>query len=137
MNTDMLKNRSLDLHSLKLPSLFTLLLLFLIGCSAFYSKSNYIEDFTSFVQETKDNCAKYTEEDWVNADEQYDKYTVELYEKFKLELTSEDKLTIGKLQGSYTVLKVKKGANELLEQGKDLLNQAEGIVDEVIDTTNK
>lgn len=136
MNRNIFKNNSLDLHILKPISIF-ILIVFLIGCSAFYSKSNYIEDFTSFVKETKDNCAKYTEDDWVNADKQYDKYTGELYEKFKLELTSEDKLAIGKLQGAYTVLKVKKGANELLEQGKDLLNQAEGIVDEVLDTTNK
>ena len=136
MNRNILKNQLLIRHILKPISILTLLL-FLMGCSAFDSKTNYIEDFSSFVQETKDNCAKYTETDWAYADKQYDKYTVEQYEKFKLKLTSEEIESIGKLKGVYTALKIKKGANELLEQGKDAINQAKGIVDELLDTINK
>jgi hypothetical protein len=113
------------------------LLFFLACCNAFYSKSNYIEDFTAFVQETKSNCSNYTEEDWITADAQFDIYAVQDYEKFKQDLTSEEKFIIGKLKGSYTLLKLKKGASDFLEETKDVLDQAGGFIEGITDSTNK
>lgn len=113
------------------------LILLMISCGAFYTKDNYIEDFRSFVKDVKDNCTTYSETDWADIDKQYDKFAVDYYEKFKPELSSDEKLSINKLKGAYAVLKVKKGANELFDQAKDLLNQAKGVLDSTIETIKK
>ncbi|MBV5313646.1 MAG: hypothetical protein JZU47_10145 [Prolixibacteraceae bacterium] len=112
-------------------------ILLLIGCSVFYTKNNYIHDFNSFIKDVKENYANYSESDWIRVDKQYTKYTGELYEKFKPELTTEEMLTIGKLKGTYTALKVKKGANELFDQAKEMINQAKEVLDSTVETINK
>ena len=68
------------------------------GCSYFYTKDKYIENFSAFVSDVKANCASYSEEDWINADNQFDIYAVQDYEKFQQKLTIEEKFTNGKIK---------------------------------------
>ncbi len=68
------------------------------SCSYFYTKDKYIEDFSAFVNDVKANCASFSEEDWINADNQFDIFAVQNYEKFQQELTSEEKFTNGKMK---------------------------------------
>jgi hypothetical protein len=112
------------------------LLLFLIGCTA-YTKANYIQDFSSFVTNAKDNCNKYSEANWSNSDHDYENFAVVQYEKFLPELSFEEKITIGKLKATYTALKVKKGANELFDSAKEMLNKAESLIDSSMKKFNK
>lgn len=107
-------------------------LLFFNSCE-FQTKDNYIKNFSDFIQNVKSGSPNFTEEDWVSADLQFNKYTVEQYDKFKPELTEMDIETIGKLKGVYQVIKFKKAAKEAMKDAKDLIYQAQGAVEEVID----
>lgn len=120
-------------------NLITFLISFslIVSCSAFYSKDKYVKDFAIFVNDVKDNCASFTEEQWTKADLEFFEFTVQKYGKFESELTDEDKHVIGKLKGIYNFLKAKKEVNKLSEQAKDLLYQTEGVLKEVMDSTNK
>lgn len=116
--------------------LFILLaILLFVGCS--YTKENYLNDFISFVEDVKTNSSSYSEADWLDIDKQHDKYAGEQYEKFKAKLTTEEMLTIGKLKGTYTALKVKKSANEIFDQAKDMIKQAKEVLDSTDDNINK
>lgn len=135
MNLNMLNKRSLLFILIKASFGIVLILLFL-NCGS-YSKNNYLNDFGIFVNETKDNSAKYSEKDWTDADQQYNEFAVVQYEKFLPELSIEDKITIGKLKTIYTALKVKKGANGLFDSAKEIFNKAESLIDSSMKKINK
>ena len=122
-------------HVNKYSSFMLLTLLFTLVSCAPFTKEKYIEDLRSFVGETKESYVNYSDKDWDKADEQFNQLTVEQYNKIKQNLTDEDKVTIGKLKGVYVALKLKKGAKTLMDQAKDILNQAQGAIEEVLDTT--
>ena len=136
MSTDLFKHRPSVNSFLKSFVGYNLVLL-MISCSVFATKDNYIKDFSSFINDVKGSCANYSEADWTNADKQYKEFANDKYEKFKTKLTTEDELTIIKLKGTYAAFKVKKGAGELFDQAKELLNQAGEVLDSKIKTTNK
>lgn len=102
----------------------------------FYSKEDYLKDFESFVDKTKNNCKDYDKEDWVKADQQYSEYAVTLFKKFELELTTEENAAVNKLKGRYLYLKTKEEADNFLDKAKNVLDQAEGIIEELTDTSN-
>jgi capsular polysaccharide biosynthesis protein len=124
----------------KIIRLFIIFLTFIIiptSCTFFYSKDNYIKDFSIFIQDVKTKSPTYTEKDWADADLQFENFTVKQYEQFKTELSENDKETIGKLKGSYYVYKFKKETKDAIEQTKDLIYQAKGVLEEAIDTLKK
>ncbi len=99
-------------------------LICLIGCSIFYSKENYLKDFKSFIAELKENYSEYSESDWSSADKQYIEFTEVLYEKFKNEFSSEEKMEVNKLKGAYVTLKLNKNIKDMIEQGTGLIEGA-------------
>jgi hypothetical protein len=110
----------------------TLTLLYLmISCEVLYSKGNYIEDFSSFVTDVKENCVNYSDEDWAKAEEKFTKYTVEEFGKFKQKLTDQEKEKISKLKGVYNLLKIEKAGKDFMDQTKDVINQVKGIIEEL------
>ncbi len=112
-------------------------LIFIAGCGVSYDKDDYIREFKQFVDEVKIGYKSYTVADWQIADEKYEQYSVQEYEIFSDDLTGEDMGIIGKLKATYAVIKLKKGANDLIEQSKDLLDHAGGFIEGIADTTNK
>jgi hypothetical protein len=115
----------------------TIVILFLSGCSVFYSKDNYINDFKVFVDSVEKDYRGYTEADWAEKDKIYLKYSVEYYEKYKDKLTEEDKYVLGKIKGSYNMLKLKKEAKDIIDQTKDVLDQTKGFIDGAVEKLNK
>jgi hypothetical protein len=113
-----------------------ILLLLMISCSFFETKEDYIQDFTSFINDVKASCTNYTNEDWLETDDVYEQFATNKYEKFKAEFTSIDEITIVKLKGTYTALKVRKGTGELFDQAKDIIDQAGDELDSTFETLN-
>ena len=56
------------------------------GCSD--SKESYVKDFKKFIEKVEAAGSDYTEEDWKKADEKFETFTGDRYEKFSSELTS-------------------------------------------------
>ncbi len=108
----------------KLILAFIYLVVIQIGCGIFYSKEKYIKDFKSFIIETKENCSEYEKSDWKISDEQYNKFTVELYEKFKDDLSEDEKREIYKLKGAYSTLKMKSNIKEIIDQASGFIEGA-------------
>ena len=85
-----------------------------------------------------------------DAEQQKEEITQEDYDELELKMeelkkdldvnrknySDEQIKEIGKLQGRYTVLIVKKGLIDFKESVKDLGNQMEGILEGITDTTN-
>lgn len=114
---------------------YTLILaIFLIAfssCKEAIFKEQYVGNFENFVEELRKNHVKYTEEDWNKAEEQYKFYSETEYEKFKNDLTVEQKSKVNTLKGNYFGIYAKHKAGELGNEFKDLLQQAEGVLNEI------
>lgn len=112
----------------KMMILSVLISLF-VSCQMFYSKENYLNDFTEFVEAVKIDNSEYSEEDWDNAEVEYNLFAEEKYLEFEDELTTQERFKIGKLKGIYMALKFKKDAKDVGDQVKEALEQAEGILE--------
>jgi hypothetical protein len=101
------------------PLLLVVALVLLYSCGWLPTKENYINDFTLFLNEVKLNHKGYTAEDWAAMDEQYEVYATEKFEKYKDELTTEERDLISKLKGQYTAYKTPHEMDEAIDDFKD------------------
>ena len=102
-------------------------LIHLFGCASYNSKEKYLADFQKFIEKVSTDHITYTEDDWNNAEAEYQKYAVVYYEKYKESLTTDEKYNIIELITTFKALKVK----------KEILEKADGIIDDIIETINK
>ena len=81
------------------------------GCSD--SKESYVKDFKKFIEKVEAAGSDYTEEDWKKADEKFETFTGDRYEKFSSELT------IDELKATYATRRglsnLKNGVDKLLD----------------------
>lgn len=110
------------------------LVLLLLSCSL--PKERYLSHFDSFVSELETNYETMSEEEWLVAEERYDIFVTENFEEVESELSNEDKLQIGKLKGRFLTIKVKRASKSLMKDASEVINDAKGIVDEIIESLN-
>lgn len=118
-----------DTHLPGLRRTLLLLILFLVmlsSCMAPISKEAYLRGFERFVKEVEQNSRKFTDKDWEWANERYSLYSVDYYEKFRQELTFDEKVKVNLLKGRYLARRGNIGqalreefSKELEQAGKD------------------
>lgn len=81
-----------------------------------WSKEAYFEDFKSFMEEVRKNHDHYTEEDWREADEKYDKFSGEWYDDWEDEMTLKEKMIVSGYDGEYYLYKG-------LDKGKEMMQK--------------
>ena len=117
------------------PLILVFAVLLLYSCGCLPTKENYINDFTLFINEVQLDHKKYTEEDWAAMDVQYEVYATEKYEKYKDDLTSEERELIGNLKGQYNGYKTPYEINETIEDIKDAVKEgvqeAKGFIEAI------
>ena len=79
------------------------------GCSD--SKESYVKDFKKFIEKVEAAGSDYTEEDWKKADEKFETFTGDRYEKFSSELTIDEQVEITRRGLS----NLKNGVDKLLD----------------------
>jgi uncharacterized protein YxeA len=128
-------NKNQTKSKLHLITGLLLAVLIVVSCT-FYSKEDYLKDFASFVTEIEQNYKTYSDEDWSVKDQEYEEYTGESYNKFKAELTGDEKKQVGKLKAKYNTVKVKHKAEKIIDNVSDGINQLQGVVEGVIEAIN-
>jgi len=127
-----LTNKAYLRHTVFLITLLT------ISCSSFNTKENYLTDFTAFVADVEKNYVSYTSADWELKDAEFKQYTEDKLEEHRDTFTKEDKEAIGKLVGSYSVVRAKgygKQFKDGLNDAKDFLKGfLEGLTDDNADS---
>ena len=71
------------------------------------SKNSFLTHLEKTVDEAVENGKEMTEEQWINKDKELEKLMDECYEKFKNELTSEEKKIIFKKSAKYVYVRQK------------------------------
>jgi hypothetical protein len=100
----------------KITILFFLALI--ISCSP-QSKESYLENYKEFISDIGNENNEYTEEELIEMDEEYEKYSVELYEQFQEDLTLQEKILLAKYSVQYNLFKLKEDSSVLM----DLFNE--------------
>jgi len=109
-------------------------ILIAISCNNVQYKLDSAEAEIEYAEQNKEDM---TAKDWAALEKKMQELESDL-ELNREKYTDEQKKEIGKLQGRYFALAVKKGINDFQESLKDLGNQAEGFIEGIkSDTNNK
>jgi uncharacterized protein YceK len=111
--------------------LITGLLIALSGCNNVQSKLDSAEKEIEYAEQNK---KEMTEKDWSALEKRMKELESDL-EQNRDKYTDEQVKELGRLQGRYFAIAVKKGMNDFQESVKDLGNQMEGFIEGLTDTT--
>ena len=104
----------------------------LSGCNKVQSRLDSAEKEIEYAEQNK---IEMTEKDWSTLEKTMKELEIDL-EQNREKYTDEQIKEIGKLQGRYFAIAVKKGLNDFQESVKDLGNQMDGFIEGITDTTN-
>lgn len=110
-----------------------LLFLSVTSCNVPMSKDAYVKGFAKFVDEVEAQGATYTLKDWEKAEDTFEKYTEDYYERFADKLTPEDQKALGRSAAKYAKVRMAgqlKGLSEDIENGANFM---QGFAEEVGD----
>ncbi len=97
------------------------------ACMVPANKDSYLENFEQFIRDVEKNGEKFTHSDWKWANKKFTRYTGEFYDKFRDELTMEEKIEVTMLKGRYLAAKgtsqIGRVIQENLEEGIDNLGK--------------
>ena len=124
----------------KVVLIFIALLAF--SCSFFDNKNTYIEDYSEFINEVSISGENFSDKQWSDSDSLYLLYSTNYYEKYKTELTKNERNTVNQLTGEYIALRavsVGKGiVSDIEDFGIQMESMIEAVLNELeIDSTKK
>lgn len=101
------------------------------SCNVPMSKDGYVNGFVAFVEEVEANGSNYTLKEWEKADDRFENYTEDYYERFADKLTPADQKTLGRCAAKYAKARAAsalKGLSDDIEEGANFM---EGYADEL------
>ena len=131
----MIKSYLSRLHSYShlTTAFYTAAVLFIVtSCNFVYSKENYLKDFDQFVTQVETEYTQFTTLDWKNTDLKYTKFTSELYQEVRTQLSSEDQQQIGRLKARYEKIKFIFNIKNALDDIKNTSDQVKGAIEEFV-----
>jgi uncharacterized protein YoxC len=113
----------------------TLLLVIFIAFSACNNIQSRLDRAEKEIEHAEKNKDAMTDKNWSELEKKMQDLESDL-EHNRAKYTDEQVKEIGKLQGRYFAIAVKKGINDFQESVKDLGNQMEGFIEGITDSTN-
>lgn len=104
----------------------------LSGCNNVQSRLEKAEKAIEYAEQNKEDM---TEKDWSALEKKMGELEIDLVQN-REEYTDEQVKEIGKLQGRYFAVTVKKGINDFQESLKDIGNQMDGFIEGIKSNTN-
>ena len=97
-------------------------------------KQRAIDNLSDLVEKVEKNASEYTEEDWVEVNQQYDKLIAEID---KYEYTGKESERISKLKGKYVGIKarntISKFVDDIDKTAKEVKGAIEGFTEGLTD----
>lgn len=109
---------------------FTIVAFAILMFSSCDKKQHAIDNLSDLVEKVDKNASDFTEEDWAEVDQQYDKIIAEID---KYDYSSDDSKRISKLKGKYSGLKTRNTFNKIVDgidkTAKEVKGAIEGFAD--------
>tara|TARA_B110000467_G_scaffold161289_1_gene182096 strand:- start:398 stop:778 length:381 start_codon:yes stop_codon:yes gene_type:complete len=114
----------------KVVLIFIALLTF--SCSFFDNKNTYIEDYSEFINEVSISGENFSDKQWSDSDSLYLLYSTDCYEKYKDELTKNERNKLNQLAGEYIALRAVSVGKGILSDIEDFGVQMESMIEAVL-----
>lgn len=115
--------------------LFIILLSF-FSCSNM-TKESYILNYESFVNKVELNYENYSLNDWSKKDSLFEIYSVNLFNEYESQLTSEERNKINNLTGKYTGLRISNFGKDIYKSIEDFGSQFESMLETISEELNQ
>ncbi len=102
----------------------------LVSCStAPNSKEQYLDNYSTFIKEIQEKKTSYSEADWKKKDEEFQKYSQELYSQFQGEMGLLEQGKIAKYAISYASARGSRALNDAVNSGNidDAINEFKNL----------
>ena len=100
------------------------------------TKDSYISNYESFVNKVELNYENYSFNDWSKNDSLFEIYSVNLFNEYKSQLTSEERSKINNLTGKYTGLRVSNLGKDIYNSIEDFGSQFESMLETISNELN-
>jgi hypothetical protein len=125
-------NIAAKFNFMKQPILFLGFIITLVGCNNIQSKLDKADIEIEYAEQ---NIEEMTEKDWRILEEKMQDLVGDL-EQNRDKYTNEQIKEIGKLQGRYFAVALRKGINDFQESVQDFGNQMDGFIEGIQSDTN-
>ena len=112
-----------------ISKIFMILILGLSVLSCTMTKESYLQKFSSFVENVKEDGADYDKNKWEKTAREFEKLSTVDYQKFKNDMSPEEKLKVAKLIGQYRAAQVKWGLKYLENNINEAVDKANGFIE--------
>lgn len=109
-----------------------LIALFAVSCSFFDNKNTYLEDYSEFINEVSISGENFSDKQWSDSDSLYLLYSTNYYEKYKSELTKNERNKVNKLTGEYIALRAVSVGKGIVSDIEDFGIQMESMIEAVL-----
>lgn len=110
--------------------LFTTLMTLIFTSCGITNKTTYMNNFHKIVEDTENNPGM-SDNDFDKQADKYEKYSGKYYEKFRNQLTDDDKKEIGRLHARFVKAAVAHGVNKFGSVLDDTIQQVGGFMEEI------
>jgi glycosidase len=127
---------------------WTILFVFATASCSNMTKRQYLSEYKDFIQQVKKDRQDYTTKNWEEMDKIHYKYCNELFKKYEMNFTAEEKILLAKYRLQYDVYRYKDEIKESLleifdlyytmqsemnEQNINFLSNHKNMIKEIID----
>lgn len=126
-----------DIHRLCKSTLICLLVLLGLSSCESMRIDNFMNNLESFVNEVELKCESYKENDWAVADKKFDNLIEIKYPELKGAMTAAEIKSTNTLIGKYKALKFKGGIRSIKSELKDVIEQGQSMLNEVLNDSVK
>jgi len=105
---------------------FTIVAFAILMFSSCDKKQHAIDNLSDLVEKVEKNASDFTEEDWAEVDQQYDKIIAEID---KYDYSSDDSKRISKLKGKYSGLKTRNTFNKIVDGIDKTAKEVKGAIE--------
>jgi len=114
--------------------LMILILLVSTSCKNI-QKDLFISDLNSLVTDVDQETKYHKSIKWEETDLKFQEFMESDYNKYKSEMSPEERSKVNKLIGKYYAIRMKAGINDLKNEFQDALEQGKGLADEILSDT--
>jgi hypothetical protein len=100
------------------------------------TKESYISNYELFINKVELNSENYTLNDWSKKDSLFEIYSVNLFNEYKSQLTSEERNKINNLTGKYTGLRISNFGKDIYKSIEDFGSQFESMFETISEELN-
>lgn len=115
-------------------ALMALFLSLILACSTPLTKEQYLQQYAEFIDNIKQHHNEFSDQQWAEQDQNFDKFSQKLKHKFAEKLTWREQLRVGSYELQYSIYRSKKallgGVKDAIDEVGNIGKQVQQYIDQ-------